>query len=95
MAIFQQQALGALHASDPEAAAFSQLFGTLAANPAVERIAIHAHGDFIDLWARLDDEAREMAIYDALDAYHASQGVTTAVEVHLILPRETDFDPAC
>jgi hypothetical protein len=79
-------------APDPEDAAFSQLFGTLAANPSVQCIAINRGGESLDLWARLgdDDEANEMALYDALAAYHASPGVTTLVDLHLLLASERD-----
>ena len=92
MAIARQQPIGILNAEDPEMAAFSQLFGTLAANPAVERIAIDHLGSDIDLWARLtdDDESYEMVLYDALTAYHVSDGVSTPVDLHLILAHEPD-----
>lgn len=94
MVTARQQPIGMLNAEDPEVAAFSQLFGTMAANPAVERIAIDHLGRYIDLWARLihDDDAdsNEMALYDALDVYHASAGVATPVDLHLILPCEAD-----
>ena len=92
MAIARQQPTGILNTDDPEIAAFTQLFGTMAANPAVERIAIDHLGRYIDLWARLtdDDESHEMALYDALDEYHVSDGVTTPVDLHLILAFEPD-----
>src|SRR5581483_6065464 len=92
MATARRQPVGLLDASGPEAAAFSQLFGTLAANPAVERIALDDLGGYIDLWARLDDadEAREMALYDALAAYHNAAGVTTPIELHLVLADEPE-----
>lgn len=79
-------------ALDPEDAAFAQLFGTLAASPAVERIAVHGLGGTVDLWARLqdDDQASEMALYDALATYHATSGVTTLVDLHLVLASEPD-----
>ena len=94
MAIARQQSIGILNTEDAETAAFTQLFGTLAANPAVERIAIDHLGGYIDLWVRLthDDDAysNEFALYDALDAYLRSEGVTTPVDIHLIPPSEPE-----
>lgn len=94
MVTARQQPIGMMNAEDPEVAAFSQLFGTMAANPAVERIAIDHLGRYIDLWVRLtcDDDAysNEFALYDALTAYHRSEGVTTPADIHLILPDESD-----
>lgn len=77
---------------DPEEAAFSQLFGTLAANPAVQIIAVEDLNRYINLWIRMgnDDEENEFAIYDAVDAYHASEGVTRAIDLHLLLAHEPD-----
>jgi hypothetical protein len=79
-------------ALDPEDAAFAQFFGTLAASPSVERVAVHGLGGAVDLWVRLrdDDEANEMALYDALATYHATSGVTTLVDLHLVLASEPD-----
>jgi hypothetical protein len=79
-------------AANPEEAAFSQLFGTIAANPSVEIIAVDDLNRYVDLWIRMgdDDEANEMAIYDALDVYHSTEGVTTPVDVHLLLAHEPD-----
>jgi hypothetical protein len=76
----------------PEEVAFSQLFGTLAANPSVQKIAVDDLNRYIDLWIRMsdDDEANEMAIYMALDDYHSTDGVTTPVDVHLLLAQEPD-----
>ena len=37
-----------------------------------------------------DDEANEMALYEALDVYHASEGVATPVDIHLLLAHEPD-----
>ena len=92
MAIASHRAGGLRSAPDPEEAAFAQLFGTLAASPSVERIAVNELGGYVDLWARLDDddEAGEMALYDALTAYHASPGVSTPVDLHLVLASEPD-----
>ena len=92
MAIASHRAGGLRSAPDPEEAAFSQLFGTLAASPSVERIAVSERGGFVDLWARVsdDDEANEMALYDALAAYHATPGVATLVDLHLVLASEPD-----
>lgn len=77
---------------DPEETAFSQLFGTLAANPSVQIIAVDDLNRYIDLWIRMgdDDEANEFAIYRAVSEYHASEGVTTPVDVHLLLAHEPD-----
>lgn len=77
---------------DPEEAAFFQLFGVIAANPAVDTIASDFVGGSIDLWVRLgdDDEVHEMALYDALAAYHATDGVTTPVDLHVVLAHEPD-----
>ena len=79
-------------AIDPEEAAFSQLFGTIAANPSVQIIAVDDLNRYIDLWIRMgdDDEANEMAIYKAISAYHATEGVTTPVDAHLLLSHEPD-----
>jgi hypothetical protein len=92
MAIASRRIVGLGDAADPENAAFSQLFGTLAASPSVERIAVNTLCGHVDLWARLqdDDEANEMALYDALAAYHASPGVVTLIDLHLILADEPD-----
>ena len=92
MAIASRPTSGPWSAPDPEDAAFAQLFGTLAASPSVERIAVHGLGGAIDLWARLqdDDEANEIALYDALAAYHATSGVTTLVDLHVVLASEPD-----
>lgn len=79
-------------AADPEEAAFSQLFGTIAANPSVQIIAVDDLNRYIDLWVRMgdDDEANEMAIYKAISEYHATEGVTTPIDVHLLLGHEPD-----
>ena len=92
MVIASSRSSGAHSAPDPEDAAFSQLFGTLAASPSVQCIAVNRVGESVDLWARLgdDDEANEMALYDALAAYHATPGVTTLVDLHLVLGSERD-----
>lgn len=92
MAVASRNALGPRPAPDPEAAAFLQFFGTLAANPSVRLISQDPLGGYIDLWVCLadEDEANEMAIYDALAAYHASDDVTTPVDLHLILASEPD-----
>jgi len=77
---------------DPEEAAFFQLFGTVAANPAVIAVASDLLGGYIDLWVHLgdDNEAHEMALYDALAAYHATDGVATPVDLHVVLAKEPD-----
>lgn len=92
MAVAPRRPHGLLSAPDPEEAAFSQFFGTLAANPAVQIIAMDPLGGYMDLWVRLDDddEAREMAVYDAVDAYHATEGVTTPIDLHVVLASEPD-----
>lgn len=92
MAVASRHALGPHPAPDPEEAAFLQFFGTLAANPSVRLISQDPLGGAIDFWVRLgdDDEAHEMAIYDALAAYHASDDVTTPVDLHLVLASEPD-----
>ncbi|HZO32876.1 MAG TPA: hypothetical protein VFH48_43595 [Chloroflexota bacterium] len=79
-------------ALDPEEVAFSQLFGTLAANPSVQIIAVDDLNRYIDLWIRMgdDDEANEMAVYDAISEYHNSEGVTTPIDEHLLLAHEPD-----
>ena len=76
----------------PEEVAFSQLFGTIAANPSVQIIAVDDLNRYIDLWIRMgdDDQANEMAISDALDTYHNTEGVMTPVDVHLLLSHEPD-----
>jgi len=92
MAILLSRSSGPPGTPDPEDAAFSQLFGTLAANPSVQCIAVDRIEGSVDLWARLgdDDEANEMALYDALAAYHATPGVATLVDLHLVLASEPD-----
>ena len=79
-------------APDPEEAAFSQLFGSLAANPSVQIIAVDDLNRYIDLWVRMsdDDDANEMAIYEAISGYHAAEGVITPVDVHVLLGHEPD-----
>src|SRR5215213_1536123 len=77
---------------DPEVIAFQQFFGSLAANPSVRHIGIDALGGYVDLWVRLDDddEANESAIYAALSAYHASQGVETPIDLHVVFADEAE-----
>lgn len=79
-------------APDPEEAAFSQLFGTLAANPSVQIIAVDDLNRYIEMWIRMgdDDQANEFAISDAVDAYHASEGVSRPIDLHLLLSHEPD-----
>jgi len=78
--------------SDPEVAAFQQFFGTLAVNPSVQTIAMDPLGGYVDLWVRLgdDDEEQENAIYTALSAYHASAGVETPVDLHIVFADEPE-----
>jgi hypothetical protein len=90
MALASRRPTGLLSASDPEEVAFSQLFGTIAANPSVQIIAVDDLNRYIDLWIRMDDDdqANEMAIYDAIGECHNSEDVTTPVDVHLLLAHE-------
>ena len=76
---------------DPEFAAFQQFFGTLVGNPSVQIIAVDDLGGHVDLWVRLgDDDANETAIYTALSAYHASEGVATPIDLHVIFADEDE-----
>ena len=47
---------------------------------------------YIELWVSLDDddEAHEMALYDALAAYHATDEVATPIDLHVVLSHEPD-----
>ena len=92
MAIASRRPAGSPPPYDPEESAFFQLFGAIAANPGVVAVASDLRAGNIDLWVRLgdDDEAHEMALYDALAAYHATEGVTTPVDLHVILSHEVD-----
>lgn len=92
MAVAPRRARDPRQAPSPDEVAFSQLFGMLAANPAVQTIATDPLGRYIDLWVRLDsdNEAREMAVNDALDAYHGTEGVATPVDIHMVLASEPD-----
>ena len=77
---------------DPELAAFQQFLGTLAANPSVQIVATDPVGGYVDLWVRLsdDNEDNETAIYAALSAYHASEGVQTPIDLHVIFADEAE-----
>ena len=92
VAIASRRSAVSAAAHDPDEAAFYQLFGAIAANPGVVTVAFDPLGGYIDLWVRLgdDDEAHEMALYDALAAYHATDGVATPIDLHVILPDEPD-----
>jgi hypothetical protein len=76
----------------PEVAAFQQLFGTLAANPSMQLIGIDEPGGYANLWVRLGnaDEAIERANYAALSAYHASEGVETPIDLHVVFADEAE-----
>lgn len=79
-------------ADDPQGAAFDKLIQALAANPSVLVVAKDDLNRYIDLWIRMgdDDEANEMAVYDAICEYHNSEGVVTPVDEHLLLAHEPD-----
>jgi hypothetical protein len=77
---------------DPELAAFQQFLGTLAANPSVLIVASDPVGGYVDLWVRLadDDDDNETAIYAALSTYHASEGVETPIDLHVVFADEDE-----
>jgi hypothetical protein len=77
---------------DPELAAFQQFLGTLAANPSVQLVATDPVGGHVNLWVRLadDNEDNETAMYAALSAYHASDGVETPIDLHVIFADEDE-----
>jgi hypothetical protein len=87
-----RRAIGPRRGFDPELVAFQQFFGTLAANPSVQLIGVDELGGYLDLWVRLgdDDQANESAIYAALSAYHASEGVETPIDVHVVFADEAE-----
>jgi hypothetical protein len=90
--LLQRRAIESRRGIDPELAAFQQFFGTLAANPSVQRIAIDDVGAHLDLWVRLvdDDDDNEAAIYAALSTYHASDGVQQPIDLHVVFADEDE-----
>jgi hypothetical protein len=77
---------------DPDVVAFQRFFGMLVINPAVEIVAADRLSGYVNLWVRLtdDNEAHEYAVYDALRSYHASDGVQTPIDLHLVFADEPE-----
>lgn len=92
MALSPRRSTEPLSADDVQAAAFDKLIEAIAANPSVLIVAKDDLNRYIDLWVRMgdDDEANEMAIYDAISEYHAATGLTKPIDEHLLMSHEPD-----